>query len=247
MQFINLSERKILVTGASSGIGRATAILLSQLGATVVLCGRNGRELEITRSRMQNGDKHFVLPFDITHFQNYNELFCKAVTDGEKLTGLVHCAGMTKVIPIKLLKKEDIDNIFNVNYNAFMYLVAYYVRKKYSSGGSIVGISAINAHYPQKCMSVYAASKGALEASIKTLALELAPLKIRINSVIPGAVATPMTEFIDDEILNKIEEKQLLGMEDAEQIANVIAYLLSERSASMTGRSVYADGGVLGQ
>ena len=247
MQFIDLSERKILVTGASSGIGRATAILLSQLGATIVLCGRNKSELEITKSRMENENKHLIMPFDVTYFHNYDELFREAVADGIKLTGLVHCAGITKVIPVKVLKKEDIDSIFNVNYSAFMCLIACYVRKKYSNGGSIVGVSAINTHYPQKCMSVYAASKGALEASVKTLALELAPLKIRINSVIPGAVKTPMTDFIDEETLNKIAEKQLLGMEDAEQIANVIAYLLSERSASMTGRSIYADGGVLGQ
>lgn len=247
MRFINLAGRKILVTGASSGIGRATAILLSQLGAVVILCGRNQKELEITREQLKEKDKHLVIPFDVTCFNSYEEMFHEAVADGIKLTGLVHCAGIAKVIPIKILKKEDIDAIFNVNYTAFMCLIACYARKKYSNGGSIVGVSAINAHYPQKCMSVYAASKGALEVSVKTLALELAPLKIRINTVIPGAVKTPMTDFIDDEALKKIAEKQLLGMEEAEQISDVIAYLLSDRSASMTGRNIYADGGVLGQ
>ena len=110
-----------------------------------------------------------------------------------------------------------------------------------------MGVSAINAHYPQKCMSIYAASKGALEASVKTLALELCCQGIRINSVIPGAVETPMSEFIEEETKKQIEGRQLLGMEQPGQIADVIAYLLSDRSSCMTGRNVYADAGLLGQ
>jgi len=247
MQFIDLSDRKILVTGASSGIGQATAILLSQLGATVVLCARREKELNQTVAVMENPARHIVIPFDVRDFDNYDKLFERATADGVKLTGLVHSAGIVKAIPLKIMRAENINEIFEVNFTAFMCLIAQYIKKKFSNGGCIVGISAINAHYPAKCTSIYAASKGALEASIRTLALELSPKGIRINSVIPGSVRTPMIDDMDKETLKQIESKHLLGMETTGQIADVIVYLLSDRSSGITGRNVYADGGVLGQ
>lgn len=247
MDYLDLRKKKILVTGASSGIGQATAILLSKLGAAVVLSSRDERRMRETLEQMEDPSKHTIAPFDVRDFDSYDKLFQRAVSDGIKLSGMVHSAGVTRVIPLRTVTKENMDCLFDINFKAFMCLASKYMRKKYSNGGSIVGISAINAHYPQKCMSVYAASKGDLEAAARTLAIELAPLGIRINTVVPGAVKTPMTDFIDKETLGYIESKQLFGMENPGQIADAIAYLLSDRSSGMTGRSLFADAGVLGQ
>ena len=120
-------------------------------------------------------------------------------------------------------------------------------KKKYNIGGSIVGISALNAHYPQKCMTLYSASKAAVEATIRSLALELSGQHIRINSVIPGAVNTPMAKSVELHTLNTIVAKQLLGIQSPEQIANLISFLLSDKSDAITGRNIFVDGGMLGQ
>lgn len=247
MDFMGFSGRKILVTGASSGIGQATAILLSQLGAAVVLVARDMEKLSQTLNRMENPARHMAVAFDLNDFERYEEMFQKSVEDGVKLTGLVHSAGIVKAIPLKVIKPENVKEIFDTNFFAFLYLTSKYAKKKFSDGGSVVGVSAINAHHPDKCMSVYAASKSALEAAVRTLALELTGQGIRINSVIPGAVNTPMIKGIDEERVKAIAGRQLLGMEEPQQIADVIAYLLSDRSSAITGRNVYADAGALGQ
>lgn len=245
---MNLTDRKILVTGASSGIGRETSILLSKLGAQLVLTGRRKEELEKTLSFME-GINHLVLPFELSDFDNYKNLFNEACYDDKKLDGLVHCAGIAKTIPLRILSYELMLETMKINYFAFLELVKHYAKKKYSNGGSIVGISAINAHMPRKCMSLYAGSKGALEASIKTLALELHESKIRINSVVPGAINTEMAQkyasLVSIEQVDNILDGQLMSMGNPDDVANVIAFLLSDASKFVTGRHYYVDGGRL--
>jgi NAD(P)-dependent dehydrogenase (short-subunit alcohol dehydrogenase family) len=245
---MNLTGKKIIVTGASSGIGRETSILLSKLNAQIVLIGRRKDELEKTLSLM-NGQNHLVFAFDLLDFDNYKSLFDEICSDGKKLDGLVHCAGIAKTIPIKVLSNDLMLETMKINYFSFLELTKYYSKKKYSNGGSIVGISAINMHMPQKCMSLYAGSKGALEASIKTLALELYENNIRINSVVPGAINTEMARSyasaVSNEQANKILEGQLMPMGNPEDVANVIAFLLSDASKFVTGRHYYVDGGRL--
>lgn len=247
MNYIDLSQRKILVTGASSGIGQATAILLAELGCSVVLCGRNEERLEETRNSMKNMCKHQCIVFDVRDFDVYEKVFVQAVSDGHKLDGMVHSAGVGIPVPLRVMNYDSIRNIMDVNYTSFMCLMSMYAKRKYSKGGSVVAISSTNAHYPQNCMSIYAGSKHALEASVKSLAVELVKQGVRINCVIPGGIETPMGDNIEAETLRMIFGKQLLGAGKPEDVANLIVFLLSDRAAFITGRSIYADGGLLGQ
>lgn len=243
-KMFDFTDKKIMVTGASSGIGRATAVLLDSLGAELVLCDRDEENLQKVVAELSHARG---IPFDLLSFDDYDGLFSQAVSEGKKLNGLVHCAGIVSVTPLKIMQPQLIHNIMDINLTSFMMLCSSYSKRKYSIGGSIVGISAANAHTPQKCMSVYAASKAAVEASVKTMALELAKSNIRINCIAPGAVNTPMSQNTDEETLKKIVSRQLLGMCEPSQIASVAAFLLSEASSAITGRTVFADGGMLGQ
>ena len=244
---LNLKGRKIMVTGASSGIGRAAAIILGQLGAGVVLCGRDEKRLQETLAAME-GTSHSTISFDVRDFSSYESVFKKAVgADGCPLDGLVHCAGVAVPTPTRVMNEEVIHEILDVNYVSFMLLVRQYSKKKYNRGGSIVAVSAVNAHYPQKCMSAYAGSKLALEASVKALALELVDQAIRINCVVPGGVNTPMAQQGFEETKEYLGQKALLGMAEPEDVANMIAFLLSDMSRKITGRAMYVDCGWLGQ
>ena len=237
---------KVLVTGASSGIGRCLAIELSKQGNKVVLCGRDEERLKETMDQMDSGNGHICIPFDLNRFEAYSELFDVAVGDGQKLDGLVHCAGIATSTPVRIINAKAVLDIINTNYVSFMCLVSMYAKKKYGLPGSIVAVSSINTHYMQKYMSVYSGSKAAFEASVRSLALELSEKQIRINTVVPGAVDTPMAKTMDKDILDENVSKQLMGLVDEKQIADAIIYLLSNNSAFMTGRELYMDGGRLG-
>ncbi len=243
---MDLRGKRILITGASSGIGRAAAVLLSQLGATLVLTGRNQKCLENTYRQLK-GDQHIIFPLELRNFDEYGDLFGKVRETGGKLSGLLHCAGMAKVIPIKVISVNNIKEMFEVNYVSFMELVKHFAKKSNNAGGSIVCVSAINAHYPQKCMSVYAATKGALEMAAASLAVELMDKNIRVNVVVPGPIATPMADSfgqIAGEESN-ITGRQMMPIGEPEDVANMAAYLLSDAAKFITGRKFYVDGGRL--
>lgn len=247
MSFIDFSEKKIMVIGASSGIGEKTSLLLSQLGAKVVLVSRNSEKLERVKAQLSHPNEHVAIAYDVKDVEGSKELFDSAVKDGQKLNGLVYCAGIAKAVPMRVMSYAEYSNIFSINYYGFINTVSLFSKKKYNASGSIVAVSAVNAHYPQKCMTLYASSKIAIEAAVRTLSLELADIGIRINSVIPGAVDTPMSEAVDPSMLELITSKQLLGIQKPEQIADFIAYLLSDRASAITGRNLFSDGGRLGQ
>lgn len=247
MPFIDFTGKKIMVVGATSGIGKQTSILLSQLGATVVLVGRNYEKLSLAKTELINPETHKIIQYDVKCFDSCKDLFEEAVCDGKKLDGLVYCAGVAKAVPLRVMSVDEFNNIFSTNFFGFINCVSMYAKKKYNDGGCIVGISAVNAHNPQKCMTLYSASKAALESSVKSMALELSGQNIRINAIIPGAVATPMVDMVNKDTLDMIVSKQLLGIQSPMQIADFVAFMLSEKSSAVTGRSLYADGGMLGQ
>ena len=230
--YLKLSNRRILVTGASSGIGRATAIALSRQDAQVILVGRDASRLEETLGMMNEG-AHISIATDLTEFTQYEEIFDKA-SEGGKLSGLVHCAGVVEVIPAKVVTYQKMLDLFHINFFAFMELVKYFTKKRFSNGGSIVAVSALSAHQGRKGMSVYSASKGALEAAVRSLSFELIDRGFRVNAVVPGPVNTPMAVNSQQNFGFHIEEQASLGIAEPKNIADTILYLLSDASEFVT-------------
>lgn len=242
--YLRLSNRRILVTGASSGIGRATAIALSRQDAQVILVGRDEDRLEETLGLMNEG-AHISIAADLTEFTQYEEIFDRA-SEGGKISGLVHCAGVVEVIPAKVVTYQKMLDMFDINFFAFMELVKYFTKKRFSNGGSIVAVSALSAHQGRKAMSVYSASKGALEAAVRSLSFELIDRGFRVNAVVPGPVSTPMAVNSQQNFGFQIEEQASLGIAKPENIADTILYLLSDVSEFVTGRNCFVDGGRIG-
>ncbi len=238
---------KYLVLGATSGIGSAVCDLLDLQGDSLVMAGRDVEKLEKIRSKLSSPAEHISVYFDADEPESIVSVFEQSTENGIKLDGMVYCIGRADVTPLRGLKIEQAQSLFRVNFFSFVSAVSTYAKPKFSNGGSIVGISSANSHYPQKCMSMYAAGKGAMEAAVKTMAIELADKGIRINCVIPGAVNTDMFCKLSDEMKSIIAGKQLLGVSSPEDIASSIVFLLKDGSRVMTGRSVYLDGGILGQ
>lgn len=243
---MNLENKTILITGGSSGIGRATAIACAQAGARVVILGRDESNLEKTINLME-GTGHLYKVFDFNNRYDYDNLFREIVGEVGKLDGLVHSAGVSAVIPLKVLSREKMLEVMNVNYFSFIGLVKEYSKKGNSNGGSIVGISSIVVERGEQCQTIYAATKAAMEASVKCLAIELAPKNIRINTVMPGMIRTEMMERVLDNGSqgNVLGSASVLGIGQPEQVANSVIFLLSELSSHTTGRAVYVDGGCL--
>ena len=243
--------KTFLVTGASSGIGKALSKNIAAQDGRVVMVARDREKLEVTASCMGNSQNHIIVDYDLTDFDHYKEIFARIKKEGLCLDGLVHCAGIAKVLPLRVMNRKEAMKLFDIHYFAFIELVKHYARKGEANGGSIVGVSAMNAHTPQKCMTAYAAAKSAVESACRTLALELTEKGIRINSVVVGGVSTEMAKkmggssIVVGSTYENPVQRQLLGLEQPEQIADVISFLLSKDSSCITGRAIYADAGLL--
>ena len=244
----DFSGKRFIVTGAGSGIGKATAVRLSEQGADVCLFVLNNAQAdEVVPCLSGSGHRFYVK--DLSESGGYKEIFDDIVSDGHKIDGLVHCAGIAKILPITLLNKATIDGSMTVNLYSFAEMVSLLSKKKYHDKASIVGISSIAVRYPQKCQEIYAATKAAMNAMVTSMAIELADKNIRINTVMPGSVNTPMlNESFENKTENEIKEalgKSVLGLEEPEDIADIILFLLSDASRMITGREIYADGGYI--
>lgn len=240
----SLNGKTILITGASSGIGAATAVECANQGAHVVISGRNTEKLQAVFNQL-NGEGHQVLACDLCRIEDVENL-CNLLPE---LDGIVFCAGITRTIPVKRIKQNDINDIFSTNLTSPITIVNQVVKqKKINKGGSIVFISSISSSYADMGNSVYAATKGGLISFAKVLALELAPKGIRANCIRPGFVAgTGMTEGLTrltEEQIDLERQKYPLGFGEPIDITNGIIYLLSNASKWVTGTTLTIDGGI---
>ena len=239
----NLSGKRILITGASSGIGRATAIECSKLGGICVLCGRNEERLQETLSMLE-GSGHSTIAADLTTSDGIQAIAAQC----DKLDGVVLNAGINLMAPIYFLKEEDVNQVFATNTLAPMHLMQALLKaRKINAKASLVFTSSIDALNPDVSSSAYAASKAALTSFMRSCAKELAPRQIRANAVHPGLVETGMKHngMVADEDLEKNKELYLLKRyARPEEVAWAIIYLLSDASAFVTGSVLTIDGGI---
>jgi 3-oxoacyl-[acyl-carrier protein] reductase len=244
---LQLTGRLCVVTGASSGIGRATAVVLSKLGARVVLSGRRADALEETRASMERPEEHLSEPFDLSDVDAIPE-WLKAVRAraGEPLHGLVHSAGMGGSSSIRAMNRRNIDHLLVPNLHAsLMLLRGFSAKGVVGEAGAIVMLSSAAAFVGTKGLVVYGGSKGALHSIAKSAAEELGPKRIRVNCVAPGYVETPMLAQAQDELPGQFEhlQKQFLGVISSEDVGVACAYLLSDAAKSVTGTVLTIDGG----
>ena len=245
----DFTGKRFVIAGATSGMGKATAIKLSQQGAEVCLIGRSQDKLnQIQNELSESKCKCYVK--DFSEFGGFQEIFDDIVADGKKIDGLVYCAGIAKIIPLNILSYKSLDESMRVNLYAFVETLRLFSKNKYhEKKASAVAISSIAAEYPGKCQNVYSASKAALNIMVQSLAMELVEKEIRVNTIMPASTNTQMLidanenrgkENVDQEL-----KKQLLGLEEPEDIADIIMFLLCDASRKITGRAIYADAGYL--
>ena len=245
---LDLTGHTILVTGASSGIGRATAIVLSKLNARVVLTGRDEARLQATQSALDAPEKHLRLTID---FNGDDKAIVSCLKDycaqNGAFTGMVHSAGVSQTVPLKVISRGHIDAILHANvYGALALLKAASSRQILTDDSAVVLLSSVASVAGFVALSTYAASKGALNALARSASLELAPRRVRVNCVAPGLVETPMVSSAREQLpgnFERNEQKQFLGLLDPDEVAVSIAFLLGKNARHITGTTLLMDGG----
>lgn len=242
----SLANKTILITGASSGIGRQCAIDCSKIGAKVVLVARNEERLKETLSEME-GDGHKLYPFDLNKTNDIKSFVTQIVAECGKINGLIHAAGIEKTKPIKILTTEDYEEVFRINALSGFELVRQLSGKNMEHGGSIVMISSITSVIGRGGVAAYSASKGAINSAVRVMALEFSSKKIRVNSISPGTILTPMMQNYLSGLSQEDYQKRIdgfpLGLGQTTDISNACIYLLSDASRWVTGQNLIVDGG----
>lgn len=239
---MSLNGKTVLVTGASSGIGKAVAVLCSQMGAQVIATGRNEERLHQTIDELA-GEGHLMFAADLTDGTSRDSL----INAIPPVDGVVHCAGIGHRKPCKAIDSDDIAKVMGANFNSAVLLqTGLLSRKKINKHSSVVFVSSRAADIPDIANSIYSASKGALKSYARCLALELAPRNIRVNCICPAVVMTPLilNSGIDLEQIESLQAKYPLKRYGTpEDIANLAVFLLSEASSWMTGSCLDITGG----
>jgi NAD(P)-dependent dehydrogenase (short-subunit alcohol dehydrogenase family) len=239
----SLVNKQILVSGASSGIGRAIAVECSKMGATLILTGRNVAELEKTRVSL-TGEGHISIPADLNSETDLEFL----VSQLPRLDGFVSNAGINRRMLCRYIKKNEMDLIVKTNLTSPILLTKkLLVLKKINFAASVVFISSIAAFHSSIGDSVYSATKGGISSYSKVLALELASSDIRVNTIQPGMIRTSLLENgpLSAEDYARDEKKYPLSRYgSAEEVAYAAVYLLSDATKWVTGTDLVIDGGI---
>ena len=246
MIFCNLSGKNILITGASSGIGKQAAINISKQGGIVIITGRNQNRLNATFKKLE-GKGHQSFVADLTDENQINDL----VKIIPKLNGIVHCAGIVSPMPAKFIRQENISKMIRVHFEIPVLLNArILLTKKLLNDSSIIFMSTISTKIPFFGGSLYNSAKSAIEVYSKTLALELVAKGIRSNCLSPGLVRTPLisepakeghVEIVADS-LQRYLKKFPMGIGEVEDVANTIVFLLSDEAKWISGTNIVLGG-----
>ena len=239
----SLEGKTILITGASSGIGRSTAIECSKLGARLVITGRNESRLTETMKTLEGGG-HSMIVADLS-IDSEVELL---VNQLQELDGVVFAAGVSNTKLIVMIKKTEIEHTFSANiFSAIMLTELLLKKKRIKKNGSLVFISSLASHNPDVANSIYAATKAAISSFSRSCAKELSGKQIRSNAVVPAMVNTPLVEnlgFAEEDLERDKQKYPLKRYGQPEEIAWAIIYLLSDASAWVTGSELVIDGGL---
>lgn len=240
--FIDFSEKTILVTGATSGIGFEVCNQISKYGGNIIGIGRNDNKLEEMKKNISGFEG---ICFDLEKLDNIEELIEKI---NIPLDGIIHAAGIVQLQPIKFIDIELVNKIRTINYDSIVLIISKLLKKKaIKKESSIVFISSIAGEVGMKGNAIYSATKAALNSTAKVLASELASQGIRVNTIAPGQVETELTKQIAEQVSSEAIEidkkKYPLGYGSPEDVSNLALFLLSEKSRWITGTTVTIDGG----
>ncbi|MBO9829640.1 SDR family oxidoreductase [Xanthomonas sp. A2111] len=237
-----LQGKRILVTGASSGIGRQIALSCAEMGAQLVISGRNEARLVETFAALQ-GEGHAQVIANLDQQQDIDRL----VASVGGLDGVAHAAGIARLAPFRLMNRAHLDETFASNVYAPLLLTrGLLAKKRINANGSILFISAIGSHVGPVATAAYSASKAALLGAMRTLALEVAKQGIRANCIAPGYVRTPMLDGLNQSGGNIDEHAKLtpLGLGEPEDVAYAAVFYLSDASRWVTRNYFVVDGGL---
>lgn len=252
MGLFSLSNKTILITGASSGIGRSCAVQCSKMGASLLLMGRNVDELNRTVSELQPGTKVEMIVADFSKMVDLELVIAEKILTIGKIAGFIHCAGVEKTLPLKKQTSEVFQSIFDINVLAGFELAKIISLKKYKAEkASFVFIASVAGMVGESGKTIYSASKGAVISGSRSMSMELARSDIRVNSISPAMVKTPILEKmfdgIGEEATQNIIKKHPLGIGEPEDVANACVFLLSDAAKWITGTNLVVDGGYTAQ
>lgn len=249
LNLVDLTDRKIIVAGASSGIGKQTAITFSKLGAKLILVARRENLLQETLHELE-GEGHSYYCCDLSNTGEIEGVVKQIVSEQGPVDGLAYIAGTGRSVPLPQFSPDKIEAVFKINYFGFIEFVRQISRKgRFNPGMRIVGVSSIAAFCGDPAHTAYSGSKAAIDGSIRCLAEELAPKGICVNSVAPGMTETPMFAGFsknygeESDSLAYILRRQYLGIGKPQDIANAISFLISPAARFITGTCLCVDGG----
>ena len=249
-QMFSLKNKNIVITGASSGIGKKCAQIFAQMGATVVMIARNTERLTDLKNQIP-GNNHQIYSLDVSDYVKIEPCIDDAVSKVGRINGFVHSAGLEITKPLKMMLASDYEKIFSVNTISAFEIAKILSKKKNlpEEGASYVFIAALIGMIGRPALIAYGASKGALIAGAKTISLELAGKKVRANCISPGFIQTEMMDklqnILSEEEIARLKNDYPLGLGKPEDIAYAAVYLLSNESKWMTGNNLVVDGGFL--
>ncbi len=244
-----LTGKRIVITGASSGIGRACALACAAQGAAVILVGRNEAELRKTAEQTGQPGACALVAVDLTQFEEVTRLFSELLKNTGPVDGVIHAAGISTTLPFRNINPEKLQHFFTVNVAAALHLTQVLLKPSHfqPAGGSIIYLTSVMSQVGESAKLLYSMTKGALLAASRSLAVELAPKKIRVNCVAPGVVDSPMSQQAyysqQPELKARITALHPLGLGAPEDVAAACLYLLSDAARWVTGTQLMVDGG----